>query len=123
LVAVIVTEQVVAVPEHAPDQPEKVAVPGCSVNVTGVPSVYVAEQVPDPAEQLIPPTSDVTDPFPVTDTVSVYVGFNANVAVTLFAAVIVTTHVPVPEHPPPDQPENVESGLADADNVTVVPSA
>src|SRR5947208_11103229 len=35
---------------------------------------------------------------------------NVNVAVTVVAAVMVTTHGPVPEHPPPLQPVNVETG-------------
>jgi len=44
-----------------------------------------------------------------------------NVAVTVTFDVIDTTHVPVPEHPPPDQPANVDPDAADADNVTDVP--
>jgi hypothetical protein len=42
-------------------------------------------------------------------------------AVTLLAAVIDTTHVPVPAQRPPDQPENVDPVAADAVNVTTVP--
>jgi len=42
----------------------------------------------------------------------------AKVAVTDFAAVIVTVQVPVPEHPP-DQPENVDPLVAEAAKVTV----
>ena len=44
-----------------------------------------------------------------------------NVAVTVVAAVIGTTHVPVPEQPPPDQPANVELASAAAVSVTLVP--
>jgi hypothetical protein len=43
-----------------------------------------------------------------------------NVAVTAVAAVTVTTQVPVPAHPLPDQPANVPA-LGVAVNVTVVP--
>jgi hypothetical protein len=44
-----------------------------------------------------------------------------NVAVTVFAAFIVTAHDPMPAHPPPDQPakELLESG--EAVMVTTVP--
>ena len=44
-----------------------------------------------------------------------------NVAVTVVSPPMVTMHVPVPEQPPPDQPENVEPVAAVAVNVTVVP--
>jgi hypothetical protein len=43
------------------------------------------------------------------------------VAVTDRAAVIETTHVPVPEQPDPLQPVNTEPALAEADSVTDVP--
>jgi hypothetical protein len=36
---------------------------------------------------------------------------------------MVTVHAPVPEHPPPDHPANVEPVLADAVKVTFVPTA
>ena len=32
-----------------------------------------------------------------------------------------TTHVPVPEHPPPDQPANTEPDNGEAESVTKVP--
>ena len=44
-----------------------------------------------------------------------------NVAVTSASLPSVTVQVPVPEHPPPDQPAKVLPGLADAYNVTIVP--
>lgn len=44
-----------------------------------------------------------------------------NVAVTVFAASIVTVHVPVPEHPPPLQPAKVEPDDTLAYNVTGIP--
>jgi hypothetical protein len=43
--------------------------------------------------------------------------------VTDAAAFITTVHVPVPEHPPPDQPLNIEPDAGDAVNVTAVPLA
>jgi len=39
------------------------------------------------------------------------------------SALIVTVHVPVPEHPPPDQPAKLEPAADDAVNVTCVPEA
>lgn len=44
-----------------------------------------------------------------------------NCAVTLVAAATVTVHVPVPEHPPPDHPANVEPLSAVAVRVTEEP--
>lgn len=44
-----------------------------------------------------------------------------NVAVTDAAALIVTAQVPVPEHPEPDQPANVDPPDATAVSVTPVP--
>ena len=43
------------------------------------------------------------------------------VAVTLVAAVMVVTHVPVPVQPPPLQPANDEPPLGVAVSVTIVP--
>ena len=42
-------------------------------------------------------------------------------AVTNVPVVIDTVHVPVPEHPAPDQPVNVEPGAAVAVRTTLVP--
>jgi hypothetical protein len=44
-----------------------------------------------------------------------------NVAVTDLAAVMVVVQVPVPLHPPPDQPANTEPTAGTAVSVTVVP--
>lgn len=112
--AVMLTEQVVDVPEHAPDQPPNVLPEvGAAVRVTLWPAVKEAEQV---APQLMPDGLLVTVPLPVLVTVSTYVGCDdkPNVAVTLLAASIVTLQVPVPLQPPPLQPVNVlpEPGLA-----------
>src|SRR5437667_9729918 len=74
--------------------------------------------------QLIPVGVLVTVPLPAPalETVSVKVG-TVNVAVTVVAAETVTTHDPVPEHPPPLQPVKVEPAAAVAVNVTAVPLA
>jgi hypothetical protein len=45
-----------------------------------------------------------------------------NVAVTPMAPLTVTAHVPVPPHPPPLQPANVEPDAALAVSVTRVPA-
>jgi hypothetical protein len=65
----------------------------------------------------------VTFPAAVTDflTAKLYTGIK--VAVTDVAAVIVTVQVPVPEHPPPDQPEKVDPLVAEAAKVTDFPDA
>lgn len=66
----------------------------------------------------------VTDPEPVPAvvTVSELVGGTVlNVAVTDVFAISVTSHVPVPEHPPPVQPAKVDPADAEAVSVTMVP--
>src|SRR5689334_6816201 len=61
------------------------------------------------------------DPLPWVATVSVC-WFSANVAVTSAAALTVTVHGAVPLHvPSPLQPVNVESPVAAAVSVTIVP--
>ena len=71
---------------------------------------------------MIPAGLEATDPEPVpsleTDRVSV---FSVKVAVTEVAPVTETTHVPVPEHPPPDHPVKVEPVDGVAVKVTEVP--
>ena len=73
------------------------------------------------APQVIPAGLEATDPEPVpsseTDRVSV---FSVKVAVTEVAPVTETTHVPVPEHPPPDQPVKSELAFGVAVSVTEV---
>jgi hypothetical protein len=66
----------------------------------------------------------VTVPDPVPDflTVKLY-AVVAKVAVTDVAAVIDTVQVPVPEHPPPDQPVKVYPLFVEAVNVTDVPGS
>ena len=48
-------------------------------------------------------------------------GINVKVAVTVWAAFIVTAQLPVPEQPPPAQPAKLEPVAAVALNVTLVP--
>jgi hypothetical protein len=100
-----------------PDQPVKVApLAGAAVSLTAVPMVKVAEQTVPFAPQLIPSTSLVTVPFPAVVTKRVKV-FNANVAVTFFAASIVKMQLPVPEQAP-DHPVKVEFAAGAAVRVT-----
>ena len=96
--------------EHVPlppDQPEKTEPAfAVAVSVTVVPLLYGSEQS---APQLIPAGLLVTVPDPVPSLVTDKVNCcGAKVAVTVLATFIFTTQLPVPEHPPPDQPVNVE---------------
>ncbi len=112
------------VPEQAPVQPAKVDEEGVSLSVTVVPLARLAEQVPVVAVQLrMAPAGLVleTDPLPLTATVTGNVA-TLKVAVTDSAALMVTTQVPVPEHPPPLQPVKVEAADAGvAVRVTAAP--
>src|SRR6266704_3302625 len=64
----------------------------------------------------------VTVPVPVPFLVTVSGKLcSVKVAVTVVAAVMVTTHGPVPEHPPPLQPVKVEPVAGLAVSVTAVP--
>jgi hypothetical protein len=113
----------VPVPEQpAPLQPANLdPAAGVAVKVTIVPSVNDAAHV---APQLIPAGALVTEPEPepAFETVSVRRTTVLKVAVTDRAELIVTSHVPVPEHPAPLQPAKTEPGAAVAVSVTTVPS-
>jgi hypothetical protein len=114
----------VPVPMQAPLQPEKTDPDaGVAVSVTAVLVVKLNAQL-DP--QSMPAGADVTvpDPAPAFATVSakVFAGATPNAAVTLFAASIVTSQAPVPEHAPL-HPENTDPGAARAVSATAVPSA
>ena len=61
----------------------------------------------------------VPDPLPAFVTVKAYL-LSVKVAVTDLAASMVTTQVPVPEHPDPDQPVKVEPVEGAAVRVTTV---
>src|SRR5438094_943514 len=113
----------VPVPEHPPPlQPVKVEpAAGAAVSVTAVPLVKLAEQV---TPQVIPAGVLVTVPMPVPALQTVRTKVcDAKVAVTVVAAETVTTHVPVPEQPPPLQPLKVEPAAGVAVSVTTVPLA
>jgi len=71
--------------------------------------------------QSIRPLLSVTVPSPVVAFVTVKLYTELKVAVTEVAAFIVMVHVPVPEHPPPDQPEKIDPLVAEAVRITDVP--
>jgi hypothetical protein len=112
--AVNVRVQVVLVPEQAPPQPVNFApVAGVAVRVSVVFGARLALHAVKPLPQEIAPP--LTLPLPITVTLIWNEGAlpPENVAVTDFAVVIVTVHVDVPRHAPP-QPVNVApvSGVA-----------
>jgi hypothetical protein len=113
--------QVWVAPVHAPLQPLKIdSLPALAVSVTGVPSGYGSVQS-DPQE--IPAGLLVTAPDPspdrATDKVTVP---TLKVAVTVFAASIITVHVAsVPVHAPL-QPVNVAPVAGVAVSTTEVPA-
>ena len=118
--ASIVTVQVDADPVHAPDQPANdEATPGVAVSVTTSPASQGATHT---APQKIPDgdAATVPEPPPARSTVRSNC-WRANVAVTLFAASIVTMQLPDPVHAP-DQPANTDDASGDADSNTNVPS-
>src|SRR5438093_355575 len=113
----------VPVPVQLPPlQPEKVEpAAGAAVKVTEVPLAYAAAQVVPHAR---PAGALVTVPLPTPALLTVSVkDCSAKVAVTVCAALIVTVQVPVPEQPPPLQPEKVEPAAGAAVKVTEVPLA
>jgi hypothetical protein len=113
----IVTEQVCAVPEQAPDQPLKTyPLDGEEVRRTVVPYENAAEHVPG---QEMPAGELVTVPLPLTVTESVS-GIAVNVALTLVGLYSVTWQAPVPEHEP-DQPEKLYPVEGEAVRLTAVP--
>src|SRR5438309_5009428 len=119
--ALIVTTQL-PVPLHpAPLQPPNTdPLAGAAVKVTDVPLANAALHV---APQSLPAglLVSVPLPLPVFVTVRAYTYNCVKVALTACAAVIVTTHVPVPLHPAPLQPLNTEPADGLAVRVTIVP--
>ena len=111
----------VPVPAQAPLQPAKVLpVSGVALSVTVVPLLKLAAQV---LPQSTPAGVDATRPEPVPDLLTVRgkaVTAAVNVAVTLFAADMLTVQVPVPEQIPL-QPAKVLPASDVAVRVTVVP--
>ena len=121
LVALFMVTTHTPVPVHPPpDQLAKVEpVPAVGVRVTSWPAGKFAAHV---EPQSMPAGDDLMVPVPVPDLeIERRYVWTANVAVTVVALFKVTTHVPVPLHPPPDQPLNTEPEAAEAVRVTVVP--
>ena len=117
------TVQVLPEAEPQPVQEPKVEVEsGSAVSVTAVPPSKAWVQVPEVHESV--PGTEVTrpPPLPPSVTVSAYV-IRVKVAVTDLAASTVTAQVPVPEHPPPDQPAKVEIASGVAVSITTVPES
>jgi hypothetical protein len=118
--AVIDTTQA-PVPLHAPVQPANVEpAAAVAVSVTDVLLLKLAEHI---VPQLMPAGELVTLPLPV----PAFVKFRekpwtVNVAVTDRAALMVTTHEPVPLHAPL-QPVNSDPAAGAAVSVTDVPLA
>jgi hypothetical protein len=115
--ASIVTTQV-SMPVQAPLHPANVEpVAGTAVSITWVPLATLSAQS---APQSIPPGLLVTvpEPVPALDMVRLNVS-SANVAVTDFAASIVTTQGPVALVQAPAHPAKVEPAVGSADSVTV----
>src|SRR5213592_457652 len=117
--AVTVTTQESVPVQASPLQPVKTdPAAGAAVSVTTVPLTKLAVQV---TPQSIPAGALVTVPTPVPLGATVSVKFwSANVAVTVVAAVTVTTQGSEPVHPPPLQPVNTEPTAGVAVNVTGV---
>lgn len=115
----------VPVPVQAPLHPEKLEpLAGVAVRVTVLPPVSLKLQpLVELVAQLIPPPVIVPLPVPSTTTVSANDEAASNSAVTFVAELIVTVHVPVPEHPPPDHPVKPEPLAGVAVRTTVAPLA
>src|SRR5262245_19886682 len=108
-------------PVHAPPHPAKTEpAPGVAVKVTEVPVAKLAVQT---VLQVSPAGALVTVPVPAPETVTLSPTgtVDAKVAVTVVALVRVTVQMPVPEHPPPDQPANIEPPAAVAVSTTALP--
>jgi hypothetical protein len=106
--------------QPAPLQPLNTEPPGAWVSVTTVPTANEPLQV---APQVMPGGDEVTEALPARSPVLAIVMVtmdSVNVAVTDCAEVIATEQVPVPLHPPPLQPVNVEPAPAAAVRVTTV---
>jgi hypothetical protein len=110
-------------PLQAPLQPANTEpAPAVAVSATDVPDAKLALQA---VLHVSPAGALVTVPVPLPETVTpsgnVVAVANANVAVIVVALVAVTVHAPVPEQPPPDQPENTEPPAAVAVRTTELP--
>ena len=84
--------------------------------MVGSPSGFTEPENPAPPSVTVvgaPVSTGVGDP-------GLGAAVDVNVAVTFVSAFITTWHVPIPEHPPPLQPLNVDPDAGDAVSVTVV---
>ena len=114
----MVTVQVPVPLQLPPLQPANTEPPaGVAVKVTEVPELKDFEQV---APQSTPEGLLVTVPLPVPPLDTLRVKNAVKLAVTVVSAVIVTVQLPVPLHPPPLQPVNVEPLAALAVKATEV---
>jgi hypothetical protein len=124
VVALIVTVQFTVAAHPPPDQPANVEpLAGVGINVTAVPALNVAVHV---EPQLMPAGLDATVPVPVPPSVTFSAKLNGaalNVAVTVLAALITTTHegAELPHDPP--QPAKVDPADGVAVSVTEAPDA
>ena len=115
-----VTVQVPVPVQPPPDQPAKTEpVAGAAVRTTGLPARNVAEQV---VPHAMPAGALVTLPLPrpARTTVSA-TGAGAKVARTVVAVMSVRAQLPVPAHPPPDQPAKTHPDAGAAVRMTPVP--
>jgi hypothetical protein len=124
LASSIVTRQVLAVPEQAPDQRAK-AEPfaGLALRVTLVPAAIWELQV-RPQSIPVPAGREVTMPWPEPAfwIESVRVPAREKTAVTVFALLSVVVQAPDPVQPPPDQWSKTEPGAGLALRETDAPS-
>ena len=118
--AVLVETVHVPVPVQPPPlQPANVEpVAGVAVRTTDIPGPYASLQS---VGQLMPAGADTTVPTPVPASVTTTELLTAKEAWTVTLAVAVTAQLPVPVHPPPDQPTKSEPDVAVACSVTVLP--
>lgn len=96
------------------DGVNEAGLPVLRVMAVGLPVKFAVVQDTD-AEQVDAPEAIVQSVA-----LTVPEGPRLNVAVTFRAWVILTTHVPIPEQPSPDQPAK-EPEVAEAERVTLVP--
>ena len=121
LFAVIEIAQTPVPVQPAPVQPAKrYPLAGAAVKTTLVPGAKVLEQA---VGQLMPLGAEVTVPEPVTTAFSAKVptGTAANDALTVLAAVTVTSQTPVPLQPAPLHPEKANPVEGVAANRTMLP--
>jgi hypothetical protein len=125
LAAVMLSVQVPVPVQPPPDQPAKVSqvVFGEAVSVTVVPvSIAAVQPSGEPEVHAMPGPLTVPCPSPVGVTVSVNVA-GWNVAVTVFAFVMVTEQLAPSTTVQPDQLLKIEPGAGAARSVTVAPFA